>query len=301
VPLATDRRTLLRAVMAFAIAVALLLSLLFILVRVFAPESGYQPVAWMLVLRSAFVLPPLVLCTAVVAGVAFVPRRMRAGAVATTLGLSLWMTYELAAVVFAAPDARGLSVELVIDALVVAGISAYLYGGLLEHRSLTASAERDPLTGLLNRAGANRAWDALQSGTAVTLAVVDLNELKALNDQQGHEAGDNLLVACAHELRGIRGATGLAARWGGDEFLLALPDHTPEQAREQLVRAAARIELGVGELPVWAIGTSLAVAGPALHDALQAADAAMYQCKAAQYRDAGQAQQRMPGAVRVLG
>ncbi|MEJ2292629.1 MAG: GGDEF domain-containing protein [Deinococcales bacterium] len=103
---------------------------------------------------------------------------------------------------------------LLLFAAVAASITAHLYGGFLEHHGLRRQAERDPLTGLLNRAGPNRAWGSLPGGTSVTLAVIDLNELKAVNDQQGHEAGDALLLACAAELRQIRGGTGLAARWG---------------------------------------------------------------------------------------
>lgn len=287
VPLATNRRTLLSAAAAFAVAAAVLAILLLALLRVYAPARGYHPSGWMVALRSLFVVPPLVLFTAVTVGVALIPRRMRVGAVATTLGVTLWMAYELAAVLFVAPDARGLTVELAIDAIVVAGITAYLYGGLLEHRNLSSRAERDPLTGLFNRAGANRVWDALPPGTPVTLAVIDLNELKALNDRRGHEAGDRLLLACAEQLRRIRGSAGLAARWGGDEFLLVLSAHTPQQARGELEAASARIAIGVGELPVWAIGTAFATSGPALHEAMEPADADMYRHKAEQHARAG--------------
>jgi len=286
VPLATDRGTLVRAAAAFSIAAAFLALLLLALHHFFTPEGAHHPAGWMLTLRSLFVLPPLVLFTAVTAGVAFVPRRMRVGAMATTFGLTLWMAYELAAVLFAGPDTRGLTVELGIDFLVVAGITSYLYGGLLEHYSLTSRAEHDPLTGLFNRDGANRAWDALAPGTRVTLAIVDLNELKVLNDRHGHGAGDDLLLACAAELRQIRGSTGLAVRWGGDEFLLALPEHSPEEARVQLEQAAARITIGFGELPVWAVGTAGAAAGPTLHEAMKPADADMYRHKAEQYLNA---------------
>lgn len=280
---ALDRRAFIHGIIALAVTAAFLTAGIALLLHLYPPNPNHHAVSWMLGLRGGFVLPPLILFSAISSGVAFVPRSMRLAASLTTLGLTLWMTYELAAVLFAAPDTRGLTTELAIDALVVLGVTAYLFAGLREHRRLIASAERDHLTGLLNRAGANRAWNELPPNTLITLAVIDLNELKTINDQHGHEAGDNLLLSCAHQLRQICGNDGVAIRWGGDEFLLALPNHTPEQAREQLEQAAAGITFGIGELPVWAIGTTQAKTGPALHEAMQRADAAMYQHKATQY------------------
>ncbi|MEJ2290285.1 MAG: GGDEF domain-containing protein [Deinococcales bacterium] len=296
VPFAANRRALLRAAAALGLAAGLVLVFMLVLLRLYAPAPGYRAAHWMLALRSAFVVPPLLLFAAVAAGIAFIPKRLRVGALATTLGLTLWMTYELAAVLFAAPDTRGLTVELAIDALVVVGITAYLYGGLLEHHDLRRQAERDPLTGLFNRAGANRAWGSLPSGTPVILAVIDLNELKLVNDRSGHEAGDNLLLACAAELREIRGSSGFAARWGGDEFVLVLPGRTCDQTREQLGRASMRIPVTIGELPVWAIGTASAVAGASLREAMQPADADMYRHKAEQYLAAKQPHERPPAS-----
>lgn len=75
----------------------------------------------MVVLRSVFILPPLPLFRVVT----FVPKRRWAGVTATMLGLIVWMACELADVLFAGSGTRGLSVELVIDAVAVFGTCAY--------------------------------------------------------------------------------------------------------------------------------------------------------------------------------
>lgn len=301
VPLATDRRALVRAAATLVASAVVLVVLVLSLHRLLGGEPGYRPAGWLVALRAAFVVPPLLLFTVVMAGVARVPGRMRLGAVASTFGLTLWMTFELVSVLYLAPGSRGVTVELGIDALVVAGITAYLYGGLLEHRRLVHRAERDALTGLLNRAGAARAWETVPRGALVTLAVVDLNELKLVNDREGHEAGDALLLACAAALEDVCGGEGVAARWGGDEFLLAVPGRSPEALRERLERVAEGIAVGAGELPVWAVGTTVAVAGDALSDAMQPADADMYRHKAEQYLAADPRPGRPPGLPRAAG
>ena len=168
--------------------------------------------------------------------------------------------------------------------MVAVGVTAYLFGGLREVRSLRLLAESDPLTGLLNRAGAQRAWVGLAPGEAVSLAVVDLNELKAVNDALGHAAGDRLLLSCARALLRACGERGWVARWGGDEFLVALPGMSEPEARARLSAAKATLTTMAGALPAWAVGVVSARGGHALHAALQAADARMYEEKAAQYR-----------------
>ena len=126
-------------------------------------------------------------------------------------------------------------------------------------RHLEAAALTDPLTGIANR----RCFDhelpralarARRSGEPLSVAMLDLNRFKALNDAQGHEAGDRLLRAVAHAwLDALRG-TDLLARIGGDEFAVLLPgcsaaDHGAVAAR---LRAACPHDAGCGlGLALW--------------------------------------------------
>lgn len=108
-------------------------------------------------------------------------------------------------------------------------------------RQLVAQAETDPLTGLANRAGADRFLTvevsrAHRHTRPLTVAMIDLDGFKAINDTQGHAAGDRLLAELGRRWRGELRASDLLARYGGDEFLLILPDTPAGGAGEILDR-----------------------------------------------------------------
>ncbi|WP_431935778.1 GGDEF domain-containing protein [Micromonospora sp. RP3T] len=134
-----------------------------------------------------------------------------------------------------------------------------------EHR-----ATRDPLTGLLNRAGLAQEWAARRPVPGLMLALIDLDGFKQVNDQHGHAAGDDLLRAVAFWLRRTGGT---AARLGGDEFVVLMfrPSDLP-----------ARVFTKLPGGPTVSAGLSVGVA-PAVGDlgeVLSRADAAMYATKA---------------------
>lgn len=95
-------------------------------------------------------------------------------------------------------------------------------------RKLIKLAQVDPLTGLFNRRTIDRFLDGGgrkrldRRGKCVT-AVIDLDHFKQINDIHGHEWGDRVLVRTADKLRPAAGPLGLAARWGGEEFLVIRP------------------------------------------------------------------------------
>jgi diguanylate cyclase (GGDEF)-like protein/PAS domain S-box-containing protein len=106
-------------------------------------------------------------------------------------------------------------------------------------------ADHDPLTGLLNRRGFERALEAhiartRRYGAAGALLVVDLDGFKYVNDTLGHHAGDQLIVACASALRERLRETDVLARLGGDEFAVLLP---VESAPEAATVASALVEI----------------------------------------------------------
>lgn len=144
-------------------------------------------------------------------------------------------------------------------------------------------AALDPLTGLCNRrSGEQRLKEeiarAQRHGRALTVLIIDMNGLKSLNDKYGHAAGDEAIKTLAGQLsRAIRGSD-LAARIGGDEFMLLLPECKPEEVHHVLGRLnALKIEVG-GQVEEFSIaaGWTDYVPGELPEDLLKRADAALY-------------------------
>lgn len=104
-------------------------------------------------------------------------------------------------------------------------------GTLRSIRRTQQQADTDALTGLLNRRALERAVQALQ-GDQRSFAVVmaDIDYFKRLNDTHGHDAGDRALRAFAALLARQAGEGALVARWGGEEFLLVLPETDTSRA-----------------------------------------------------------------------
>lgn len=147
------------------------------------------------------------------------------------------------------------------------------------HAALKHSASTDPLTGLLNR----RAWDAQVSmvisdmarGTPMTIAVIDLDNFKSYNDRFGHPAGDALLQNFATAAAASVRAGDVLARWGGEEFIVALPDTAPEHAEKILGRIRNCVPFG----QTCSIGHTTHLSGDALEDTVIRADKAVYLAK----------------------
>jgi two-component system cell cycle response regulator len=113
-----------------------------------------------------------------------------------------------------------------------------------------AAATLDPLTGLYNRRHAiarleSLALAARESGTPFAVMMADIDHFKAINDSHGHAAGDRVLVEVARRLRDNLRAVDLVARIGGEEFLVAMPDTSVDQARN----AAERLRRIIGDTP----------------------------------------------------
>ncbi len=108
------------------------------------------------------------------------------------------------------------------------GLRAFLRKGLAD--SLT-----DPLTGLHNRRYAMGALDqvvrqSLHTGRSFAVMLADLDHFKSINDKYGHSGGDLVLTETASRLQRTVGKTGFAARIGGEEFMICLPDVPHNQA-----------------------------------------------------------------------
>lgn len=94
--------------------------------------------------------------------------------------------------------------------------------------TMRVRARTDDLTGILNRRGAEEALEGRPVGVVWTVAIADCDDFKGINDSYGHLVGDEYLRAIAQRLRASLPEKDVLARWGGDEFLLAvaLPQET---------------------------------------------------------------------------
>ncbi|WP_432497342.1 diguanylate cyclase domain-containing protein [Kineococcus gypseus] len=156
------------------------------------------------------------------------------------------------------------------------------------HRALSEQARTDALTGLANRAAFTEAIEEAAADPAArfSVAFVDLDDFKGVNDERGHAAGDELLRTVAARLSGVVRGGDLCARLGGDEFALLLRGvHGPDAAglAERLVESVAQ-PVPVTGGPV-RVGASVGVAhrepGEDAEQVVQHADVAMYAAKAA--------------------
>lgn len=144
-------------------------------------------------------------------------------------------------------------------------------------------AHHDHLTGLPTRAKFLRAAGrAIAAGEPVALLNIDLDGFKRVNDEHGHAAGDELLVAVAERITAAAGPDGVAARFGGDEFALLLTGLTGiDQARRLCAELAEPVRLTAATVRVGAsVGVAFAEPGIAVADLLRRADQAMYAAKA---------------------
>jgi len=187
--------------------------------------------------------------------------------------------------------------ELGFLRLVIEPLGAYFQNQLL-HRQLEERANKDSLTGLFNRGYLAMAMEEEKEkfekyGIHYAVVLADINGLKKLNDQHGHEYGDQLIVAAANALRNTLRNTDIAARTGGDEFVILLTNSTDDEAGHFVARLQQQVFAGLsiplkegGSFPVT---VSLGRAGTdriAPDELVKEADRLMYEAKELFYRNA---------------
>jgi diguanylate cyclase len=181
--------------------------------------------------------------------------RLRRGDHTGAYFIAAWVTYAIASVVMigvvrGSVDANawtlhsfqiGATIDMLIFLRIAVLRSAAVHRAAqqatLEHDALLSLAHTDPLTGLLNRRGLQATLlAALPKATPQHILAVyflDLDQFKPVNDQYGHDVGDELLVVAASRLRATMRAGDAVARLGGDEFVvMANGLHSEKQARE---------------------------------------------------------------------
>ena len=151
---------------------------------------------------------------------------------------------------------------------------------------------RDPLTGLFNRRHMTETLRkaisrSQQTGCPLSLIAVDVDHFKKFNDTHGHDAGDMVLRAVGSVLETGCDRDEVACRIGGEEFMLILPDNTPDDAMtraEQIRQAVEAITVRYGEKSLPRITISVGVAHYPTHgvmpqDLMRVADDALYAAK----------------------
>ncbi|MDP1647513.1 MAG: diguanylate cyclase [Rubrivivax sp.] len=174
---------------------------------------------------------------------------------------------------------------------------ALALGNLRLRESLRQQSIRDPLTNLYNRRfleesvqrelARGRRQAAAACGTGVALLMVDVDHFKRINDQHGHDVGDEVLRQIAAVLQQCTRGSDVAARFGGEEFMLVLVDITPEQAlarAEQLRLRIQTLPLHGGNGALGGVTVSIGAAhapadGDSFEALLRAADRALYEAK----------------------
>ncbi len=110
-----------------------------------------------------------------------------------------------------------------------------------------AEANLDPLTSLFNRRFLERALEEFftsckQSKMTFSLVLIDLDDFKYVNDNYGHHVGDLVLAEVAKVLRTSMRAKDIVGRWGGDEFIVIMPNTDLKNAKKVLERIKSRLE-----------------------------------------------------------
>ena len=153
---------------------------------------------------------------------------------------------------------------------------------LADYASQLEVAHHDGLTGAwLRQAGRQLLKEEMQraerAGAPLSIAFVDVDGLKAINDRHGHAAGDQALTTVARALIvGLRGYDHVV-RWGGDEFLCVLPGVTEDEARRRLTQAQRVLAAG-GQLAI-SVGVAQCAAGESLEEVVNRADQALYRSR----------------------
>ncbi|RKI01985.1 diguanylate cyclase [Corallococcus sp. AB004] len=165
-----------------------------------------------------------------------------------------------------------------------------------QQRKLQVLAQTDALTGLANfRALSVRLEDefkrALRYGYAMSVVVIDLDHLKAINDGMGHDVGNRAILALATLMQGNLRESDFAARFGGDEFVVLLPHQTSHEAavfaeRLRTELRGVNVQRGDGRPAPFGLSISVGVADhtsdsprESTEALLKAADAALYEAK----------------------
>jgi diguanylate cyclase (GGDEF)-like protein len=198
------------------------------------------------------------------------------------------------------------------DMLFTAAVADQVAIALDRARQFSSEARTDHLTGLANRREFERVMErevALgeRHDRRLSMMMIDLDNLKRINDRQGHRAGDAALRLVAQQLQRVVRTSDVCARVGGDEFAVAMPETAIERAREVANRLRGAIrQAGLSSRSPEHVAVSIGVAswrpGQDWQAVYQVADGDLYEDKRRRKaeRSSTERQQERP-AIRLLG
>ena len=230
------------------------------------------------------------------------------------LGLDLLAHHHTPLVVLTAGALDGVrSLNIIATLALLAHLANFYRRAVMRAETrLHDLATTDPLTGLANR---RRALDVAnlhlarrrRDGAPMSLILGDVDHFKSVNDRHGHEVGDQVLIAVAQAMQAATREADTVCRWGGEEFLVVLPDTGPAEAMQvaERVREAvqrAQVPHGDARLGVTiTLGVSTLHTMESLSQAIARADGALYRGKVeGRNRCVGDGSDEVPAPQREL-
>jgi diguanylate cyclase (GGDEF)-like protein len=175
------------------------------------------------------------------------------------------------------------------DLLFIAVVADQVAIALDRARQFSSEARTDHLTGLANRRELERVMErevalAERHERRLVLMMIDLDNLKRINDREGHGAGDTALKLVAQQMLRVVRASDVCARVGGDEFAVAMPETDLQRAREVAIRLRTAVEqMSLGARSTVPVKVSIGLAawrpGQDWQAVYQAADSDLYEDK----------------------
>jgi diguanylate cyclase len=159
-----------------------------------------------------------------------------------------------------------------------------------ELRRLAEEVTTDQLTQVSNRRGLLKVFEVERArmeraGTSLAVGLLDIDNFKRLNDEHGHQTGDDALKALAALITKTLRVTDLVARYGGEEFVVLLPETNLKEAQDTLTRLQRSLSGGLflnenkDMLVTFSAGVTACRAGERIEAVLERADQALYEAK----------------------
>lgn len=176
-----------------------------------------------------------------------------------------------------------VSIMVVVLMPVQRGLAGKIRRLASERQLMQVMLHRDPLTGAQSRLlGEQVLRDALAGDVPAGVIMLDLDQFKAINDTHGHPVGDRVLQAVTHGCKGRLREEECISRWGGEEFLVIVPNvDAPglQRVAERLRSTIASLAVAPVRQVTASFGTTMIESGDSLDTVLQRADQALYRAK----------------------